>query len=164
MVGIGAPHLAIGMSHFLFLGSSKYQFRGGDSGLGSFGSTEACADITTDNFVIQFSEAVSVNEIWEKVRLEKVNPPSTIVRLAKVIPAFCQDLGETICKQYTVIFAEQEATCNGTLFGRLQDLNLGETKFSSQGQSLYRISVVKSILSETKRNLKEDFKILIEGR
>ncbi len=146
------------------LNSSRYQFRGGDSGLGSFGSTDACADVTTDNFVIQFSESVAINEIWEKVRLEKVNPPSTIVRLARVIPAFCQDSGETLCKQYTVVFAEQEATCNGSLFGRLQDLNLSETRFSSQGQSLYRISIVKSIQSDAKRNLKEDFKILIEGR
>lgn len=146
------------------LGSNKYRFRGGDSGLGAFGSTEGCADITTDNFVLQFSESVSVQEIWEKVKLEKINPPSTIVRLARVLPAFCEGSSETLCKQFTLIFAEQEATCNGSLFGRLQDLNLGETRFSGEGESLYRITIPRSLQSELKRSLKEDFKFLVEGR
>jgi len=142
--------------------SSEYLFKGGDQGLGSFGSTLDCNDSTTDNFSITFDMGIPIGEIWEKTRLDRLGLPSSTIRLANVIPYFCNSESMTICRQFVLVFAEQEASCNGTAFGRSGDFNL--STFYATSPILYRLTILKDLKSEKNTILTEDWKFWMEGK
>ncbi len=126
---------------------SSYQFTGGDNGTGLSGSTNACADQTTDNFRIIFNTYMDTNATQAAVSLKRLSPPLTSIALASSVWTDCQLVSPYGCRVLTLSYAEQEASCNGNLFGNIStggDFNLLKTTPAVANYPLYQITVSSS--------------------
>ncbi len=127
------------------LSASAYQFRAGDSGNGSIGSSASCADSNTDNFRIIFSNYMDLNQTVNAIRLRRLSPPGTILQLASWNWEDCQSSYPYGCRVINLIFSELEASCNGSsAFGNastLGDFNLLRSDDTQSGYPFYMITV-----------------------
>lgn len=122
------------------LGPGSYRFRAGDTGSGN----ASCADVNTDNFKIIFSNYMDLNSTINAIRLRRTSPPTTIVQLSSWSWNDCQAVAPFGCRVLTLIFAEQESSCNGTLFGNAStggDFNLLRSDDTPVGFPYYNLSI-----------------------
>jgi hypothetical protein len=127
------------------LSPSSYQFRSGDIGGGTGGSSLNCIDVNTDNFRLIFSNYMDLNSTINAIRLRRLSPPSTVVQLASWNWTDCQAVYPFGCRVVNLIFSELESSCNGaSLFGdgaTLGDFNLLRSNNTPVGFPYYMISV-----------------------
>ena len=126
---------------------SSYQFSGGDTGTGFLGSTNDCADQSTDNFRIFFNTYMDTNITLAATSLKRLSPPLTSIALGTASWTDCQASAPFGCKVLTLSYAEQEASCNGNQFGTIAtggDFNLLKTTPAVANYPLYQISVSSS--------------------
>ncbi|MEM7183185.1 MAG: Ig-like domain-containing protein [Spirochaetota bacterium] len=123
---------------------SSYQFRGGDTGGGSAGSATDCADVNTDNIRLIFSEFMNIGTTTAAISLSKLSPPFATLQLASYAWSECDTTFPFGCKVVDLVYAEQEASCNGTTFGDAStggDFNLLRSDNTTAGSPIYQISV-----------------------
>ncbi len=126
---------------------SSYQFSGGDTGTGLLGSSNDCADQTSDNFRIFFNTYMDTNTTLAATSLKRLSPPLTSIALGTAAWTDCQTAAPFGCKVLTLSYAEQEASCNGNQFGTIAtggDFNLLKTTPAVANYPLYQISVSSS--------------------
>ncbi|MDX1957394.1 MAG: Ig-like domain-containing protein, partial [Leptospiraceae bacterium] len=146
---------------------SFYTFRAGDTGSGSTGSPLSCADANTDNFKIIFNSYMDLNSTVNAVRLRRLSPPTTSIQLASWQWTDCQGTFPFGCRVLTVVFAEQEASCNGTLFGNAAtggDFNLLRTDNMPVGSPFYLLSVDTTAKDTSGVSLPSTFNFSMEGK
>ncbi|MDF3821462.1 Ig-like domain-containing protein [Leptospira sp. 96542] len=146
------------------LNASSYTYRAGDDG--TVGNS-TCADVNTDNFKLIFSKYMDTNSTLNAVRLRRISPPSTIVQLSSWIWKDCQATFPFGCRVLELSFAEQEASCNGSLFGNAGtsgDFNLMRTDNSPIGYPYYLISVDTFAKDTLGVQLQSTFNFTVEGK
>jgi hypothetical protein len=129
------------------LSPGNYIFRAGDNGTGLTGSSNACADVDTDNFRIIFNSYMDINSTISAISLKRLSPPLTTIALASWQWTDCAGTFPFGCRVVTLSFAEQEASCNGSLFGNATtggDFNLLRTDNAPANLPYYQISVSNS--------------------
>ncbi|MCZ8344321.1 MAG: Ig-like protein [Leptospira sp.] len=144
-----------------------YRFRGGDDGTGSQGSNFGCDDITTDNFKLIFSEFMDLGSVITSVRLSRISPPSTAIRLASWKWEHCQSEYPFGCRELTLLYSESEASCNGLLFGNSNtggDFNLMKSNNAPDFFPFYELRVDTSAKSANGRNLPLPFVFIMEAK
>ncbi|EIE02756.1 hypothetical protein LEP1GSC185_1387 [Leptospira licerasiae serovar Varillal str. VAR 010] len=149
------------------LSSGSYRFRGGDDGSGAIGSSNACADVNTDNFRIIFNNYMNTGNTVNAVRMQRVSPPSSNIRTATYLWSDCQSAFPFGCKVLTITFAEQESSCNGTLFGDSStggDFNLDRTDNAPANFPFYQLIVDTSAQDVNGKNLSSQFIFGVEGK
>ncbi|RHX84741.1 hypothetical protein DLM75_22265 [Leptospira stimsonii] len=154
-------------SSLALLGAGSYRFRGGDDGTGLVGSPNACADVNTDNFRIIFSNYMQTAVTASAVRIQRVSPPLTNARIATYVWSDCQAVFPFGCRALTVSFSEQEASCNGTLFGDAStggDFNLLRTSTAPVGFPLYNLIVDTTAKDVNGASLQSQFIFGVEGK
>ncbi|MCB1156691.1 MAG: Ig-like domain-containing protein [Leptospiraceae bacterium] len=145
------------------LSPSSYLFQGGDTGNGSSGSTTDCADVNTDNFRIIFNTYMDLNTTIAAVSLKRLSPPYTTILLASYVWSDCQATYPYGCRVLELVYAEQEASCNGTLFGTSGDFNLYKTSDAIAGYPLYQLSVSAAAKDVNGLSLSPSFYFTMEG-
>lgn len=151
------------------LSPTYYEFRGGDSGGGSSGSTDDCADISTDNFRMIFTQYMDTGVTIDAIRLLKQSPPSSTIKLANYIWSDCQAIYPFGCRVVTLSFAELAASCNDIgAFGTLAtdgDFNLACTNCPNavSGFPIYTLEVDTTAISTAGANMDETFIFGMEG-
>ena len=125
------------------LSPSSYTFRGGDDGSGVFGANGGCADVNTDNFRLIFNNYMNPAVTVDAVNLTRISPPLNTIRLSNWSWSDCQAVAPYGCRVLTLVYAEQQASCNGnTSFGSaIGDFNLGVTAGSAAGFPNFSIEV-----------------------
>lgn len=144
-----------------------YKFRGGDDGTGSQGSNSACDDIATDNFKLIFSEPMELGSVIGSVRLSRISPPSTAIRLASWNWDHCQNEYPFGCRELTLMYSESEASCNGLLFGNSNtggDFNLMNSNNAPDFFPFYELKLETSAKSASGRNLPLPFIFIMEAK
>lgn len=145
------------------LGPTSYYFRAGDDGSGA----ASCADVNTDNFKIIFSKYMDLNTTLNAVRLRRISPPSTIVQLSAWVWRDCQATFPFGCRVLELSFAEQEASCNGLLFGNATtfgDFNLMDSSGAPAGFPFYMITVDTSAKDTMGASLQSNFNFTMEAK
>ncbi|TGK45442.1 Ig-like domain-containing protein [Leptospira bouyouniensis] len=142
------------------LGPTSYQFRAGDDGSGA----TSCADVNTDNFKLVFSKYMDLNTTLNAVRLRRVSPPSTIIQLSSWIWKDCQATFPFGCRVLELSFSEQEASCNGLLFGSSGDFNLMRSDNTPAGFPFYMITVDTSAKDTLGASLQSNFNFTMEAK
>lgn len=155
-------------SSLAVLSPTNYEFRGGDDGTGAAASTNACADVNTDNFRLIFSEYMDIATTTNAISLTRLSGPATLIKLASHTWTDCQTNAPFGCRVITLSFAEAEATCNDTTtFGNNStngDFNLSQTNAPQiVGFPLYRIEVAITARSTAGTTLNETFAFDMEG-
>lgn len=147
------------------LPASKYLIRGGDTGMGSFGSTVSCNDILTDNIKIIFSEFMNPASTVQAVRLKKISVPPSNILLSSHTWKDCSQNG---CRVLILRFSEMEASCNGNLFGSIStggDFNLQKTENSIPGSIQYILTIdAASARTTSGSSLISAFYFTMEGK
>ncbi|RHX91639.1 hypothetical protein DLM76_18200 [Leptospira yasudae] len=149
------------------LSAGLYRFRGGDDGTGLAGSTNACGDVNTDNFRLIFSNYMQTAITANAVRIQRVSPPLTNARISSYNWSDCQATFPFGCRSLTVSFAEQEASCNGVLFGDATtggDFNMLRTNTSPAGFPIYNLIVDTSAKDVNGYSLQSQFIFGVEGK
>lgn len=149
------------------LGPSSYFFRSGDDGSGASNLTNACIDVNTDNFKIIFSKYMDLNSTLNAVRLRRISPPSTIVQLSSWVWKDCQATFPFGCRVLELSFSEQEASCNGLLFGNaatLGDFNLMRSDNTPAGFPFYMLTVDTSAKDTMGAALQSNFSFTLEAK
>lgn len=149
------------------LNPGAYRFRGGDDGTGFLGSSAACLDVDTDNFRLVFSEYMDPGSVISALRLQRISPPSTAIRLSSWYWDDCSDSYPYGCRQVTVLFSESEASCNGMLFGNGQtggDFNLMNSSSMPNHFPFYELRLETQAKSSNGRNLNSPFSIMMEAK
>ena len=149
------------------LGQSSYLFRAGDTGNGFSGSMNSCTDSDTDNFRIIFDSYMDTAQVMNYVRLDRISPPFTTVRLASWEWTDCQASYPFGCRVLTLIYSEQEASCNGALFGNGTtggDFNLMRTDNMPAGVPVYTLTVGSGARDANGISIGTDFRFSMEGK
>ncbi|TGK77519.1 hypothetical protein EHQ24_19125 [Leptospira noumeaensis] len=149
------------------LGPTSYYFRSGDDGNGDFNIPDACADVNTDNFKLIFSKYMDTNTTLNAVRLRRMSPPSTIVQLSSWVWRDCQATFPFGCRVLELAFAEQEASCNDSLFGNALtsgDFNLMRSDNAPAGFPFYMITVDTSAKDTMGASLQSNFNFTMEAK
>ncbi|MDF3820840.1 Ig-like domain-containing protein [Leptospira sp. 96542] len=149
------------------LNPSNYTFRGGDDGSGGLNLSFACADQNTDNFKLIFSKYMEINTTLNAVRLRRLSPPTSIIQLSSWEWKDCQTFYPFGCRVLELRFAEQEASCNGSVFGNavtLGDFNLQRSDNTPLGFPYYMISVDTSAEDSFGINLQTNFSFTMEAK
>lgn len=153
------------------LSPSAYHFRAGDQGTGSSGgppySPLSCLDVNTDNFKIIFSNYMDLNSTVNAVRLNRISPPVTIIQLATWNWTDCQAVAPYGCRVLTVVYAEQESSCNGLLFGNANhggDFNLMQSDNMPNGIPFYTLRVDTSARDVNNISLPSNFIFTMEAK
>jgi hypothetical protein len=144
------------------LNPSSYQFRGGDDGTSL---PSACADQTTDNFRLIFNNYMIPSVTTNAISLSRISPPTTFIRLSTYVWSDCQAVAPYGCRAVTLVYSEQEATCNGVgSFGSaFGDFNLSVTAGSPANFPLYLLQVSTSAQDVNNRNPASSFAFGMEG-
>lgn len=145
------------------LSPTNYRFRGGDTGT----SPASCLDVNTDNFRLIFSNYMDLNSTINAVRLRRTSPPTTTVQLSSWNWADCQGVAPFGCRVLNVIYAEQEASCNGALFGNAGtggDFNLLLSSGNPVGFPYYNLSVDTSAKDVNNIPLNSTFNFAMEAK
>ncbi|TGL38891.1 Ig-like domain-containing protein [Leptospira perdikensis] len=145
------------------LGPTSYYFRSGDTGSG----LSSCADVNTDNFKIIFSKYMDMNTTLNAIRLRRMSPPSTIVQLSSWVWRDCQATFPFGCRVLELAFAEQEASCNGPVFGNAStsgDFNLLRSDDTPSGFPFYMITVDTSAKDTMGASLQSTFNFTMEAK
>ncbi|MDX1958571.1 MAG: Ig-like domain-containing protein [Leptospiraceae bacterium] len=149
------------------LGPSSYQFRAGDDGTGATGISNACLDVTSDNFVILFNRFMNIGSVLNSVSIERLSPPFTTIRLSSYSNSDCDTNYPYGCKKFILRYSEQEASCNGILFGNALtngDFNLSRTDNMPSGIPIYTLRVNTSARDALGQSLKSEFNFSMEGK
>ena len=149
------------------LGQSSYIFRSGDTGSGFSGSANSCADADSDNFRIIFDSYMDTSQVMNHVRLDRISPPFTTIRLANWEWTDCQAVYPFGCRVLTLIYSEQESSCNGALFGNGTtggDFNLMRTDNMPTGVPVYTLTVGSSARDTNGISIGNDFRFSMEGK
>ncbi|MCE9499356.1 MAG: Ig-like domain-containing protein, partial [Leptospira sp.] len=149
------------------LSTGNYTFRSGDTGTGVAGSTNDCADINTDNFRIIFSDYMNVTNTINAITLRRSSPPTTTVQLSSWQWNDCQAVFPFGCRVVDLVYAEQEASCNGALFGDATtggDFNLLRTNNAPANFPYYLLQVDTTALDSNGRPLAPQFNFTFEGK
>ncbi|WP_411821935.1 Ig-like domain-containing protein [Leptospira sp. 'Mane'] len=149
------------------LSPGSYTFRGGDDGNGNTNLTAACGDVNTDNFRLIFSNYMDLNSAINAVRLRRLSPPSTIVQLSSWTWGDCQAAFPYGCRVLNLSFAEQEASCNGSLFGNAVtggDFNLLKSDTTPTGFPYYMITVDTSARDVNNLPFSSNFNFTMEAK
>ncbi|BDA79617.1 membrane protein [Leptospira kobayashii] len=149
------------------LSPSSYTFRAGDDGTGASATTAACADVTSDNFRLIFTNYMDLNSAVNAVRLRRLSPPSTIVQLSSWTWTDCQAAFPYGCRVLNLSFAEQEASCNGSLFGNAStggDFNLLRSDNTPAGFPYYMITVDTSARDVNNLPFSSNFNFTMEAK
>lgn len=149
------------------LSPSSYYFRAGDDGTGDLNLPDACADVNTDNFKLIFSKYMDTNTTLNAVRLRRISPPSTIVQLSSWNWSDCQAVFPFGCRVLELAFAEQEASCNDTIFGNTTtqgDFNLMRSDNTFPGYPYYMITVDTSAKDTLGASLQSNFNFTMEAK
>ncbi|TGK41260.1 Ig-like domain-containing protein [Leptospira andrefontaineae] len=155
-------------SSLAVLSASSYKFRGGDDGSGASATTAACSDVTTDNFKIIFSNYMNPTTTASAVRLQRLSPPLTTVKMASYAWSDCQAAYPYGCRVLITSFSELEASCNGALaFGNSStggDFNLSRTDNAPANFPFYQLFVDTTAIDVNGVNLKNQFQFVMEGK
>ncbi|MEI7013679.1 Ig-like domain-containing protein [Leptospira licerasiae] len=155
-------------SSLAVLTASSYRFRGGDDGSGASASAAACSDVTTDNFKIIFSNYMNPTTTASAVRLQRLSPPLTTVKMASYSWSDCQAAYPYGCRVLITSFSELEASCNGSLaFGNAStggDFNLLRTDNAPANFPFYQLFVDTTAIDVNGVNLKNQFQFVMEGK
>ncbi|MCR1795523.1 Ig-like domain-containing protein [Leptospira sp. id769339] len=155
-------------SSLAVLSASSYYFRGGDDGSGASASTAACSDVATDNFKIIFSNYMNPTTTASAVRLQRLSPPLTTVRMATYSWSDCQGVYPYGCRVLITSFSELEASCNGSLaFGNAAtggDFNLLRTDNAPADFPFYQLFVDTTAIDVNGVNLRNQFQFVMEGK
>ncbi|MGE8721845.1 Ig-like domain-containing protein [Leptospira terpstrae] len=149
------------------LSPNFYQFRGGDDGTGGSLSSQACADVNTDNFRIMFNQYMDTSSVIGATRLSKISPPSTNIRLSTWVWSHCQTVSPFGCRELTYSFAESEASCNGSLFGNIAtggDFNLSASATAPSFYPFYEFRLDAEAKSSSGKKMKSAFVIQVEAK
>ncbi|EQA37255.1 Ig-like protein [Leptospira inadai serovar Lyme str. 10] len=140
------------------LSPSSYQFRGGDDGTGT---STACADRTTDNFRLIFSNYMEPGSTLNAISLSRISPPLTTLRLSTWKWQDCQAVAPFGCRVLDLVYSEMEATCGTTTaFGTNGDFNLTNVSLSppvSPNAPIYTIQVNSTSLDVNGKPLSPPF-------
>lgn len=146
---------------------SSYTFRAGDTGGGATSSTVDCTDVNTDNFRLIFTNYMDLNSTVNAVRLRRLSPPSTIIQLSSWTWADCQAAFPYGCRVLDLVFAEQESSCNSTLFGNATtggDFNLMRSDNAPAGFPYYMITVDTSAKDVNNLFFSSNFNFTMEAK
>ncbi|PJE00744.1 MAG: hypothetical protein CK427_13055 [Leptospira sp.] len=149
------------------LSPSNYRFRAGDIGNGSTGSNLSCLDVNTDNFRLIFSNYMDLNSTINAVRLRRTSPPTTTVQLSSWSWTDCQAVAPFGCRVLNVTYAEQESSCNGSLFGNALtggDFNLLRSDNTPAGFPYYNLSVDTSARDVNNIPINSTFNFTMEAK
>ncbi|MCW7506147.1 Ig-like domain-containing protein [Leptospira paudalimensis] len=153
------------------LSPTSYRFRGGDSGTGTgpnLSNSASCLDVNTDNFRLIFSNYMDLNATINAVKLRRQSPPSTFVQLSTWSWSDCQAVYPFGCRVLTVVFAELEASCNGTSsFGNVStsgDFNLLQSNTNPAGFPFYMLTVDTSAKDVNGIPIKSTFNFSMEAK
>ncbi|MCG9873750.1 MAG: Ig-like domain-containing protein [Leptospiraceae bacterium] len=149
------------------LSPSNYRFRAGDVGNGSSGSNLSCLDVNTDNFRLIFSNYMDLNSTINAVRLRRTSPPTTTIQLASWNWEDCQAVAPFGCRVLNLTYAEQESSCNGSLFGNALtggDFNLLRSDNTPAGFPYYNLSVDTSARDVNNIPLTGTFNFTMEAK
>ncbi|HNM05740.1 MAG TPA: hypothetical protein PKK05_22685, partial [Leptospiraceae bacterium] len=106
-------------------------------------------------------------QVMNYVRLDRVSPPFTTIRLASWEWTDCQASYPFGCRVLTLIYSEQEASCNGALFGNGTtggDFNLMRTDNMPAGVPVYTLTVGSGARDANGISIGTDFRFSMEGK
>lgn len=149
------------------LSPHSYQFRGGDDTTGDSGTPSACTDVNTDNFRIFFNQFMDTTSVIGATRLSKISPPSTNIRLSSWVWSHCQTIPPFGCKELTYLYAESEASCNGSIFGNITtggDFNLSASALAPNFYPYYEFRLEQEAKSILGKRMKSAFVIQVEAK
>ncbi len=130
-------------------------------------SSNACADVNTDNFRLIFTQYMDLSTTASAISLTRLSGPATLIKLASHSWSDCQSVAPFGCRVITLAFSEAEATCNGNVnFGNNTtsgDFNLSQTTPSVADFPFYRLEVDTTARTIDGTTMSSTFTFDVEG-